>query len=266
MTNHLLYLFIILLSLSCENPQPKEKSYQLIWSDEFEQEDKAVDATKWFLETNAPNNGSWYNDELQHYTDRIDNAYVSEGSLKIIAKKEDYTHSGTTQAYTSARLNSKVSFTYGKVEVRAKLPQAQGTWPAIWTLGSNLETVGWPACGEIDIMEQLFEDFEMIQCAVHTPDTHGPDTVVKQVPVSDVTENFHVYAMEWTPEHLKFFVDDKHYFTYEPQVKTPENWPYFNDQYILLNIAMGGNLGGPIDPNFSEDQMEVDYVRVYQKK
>ena len=87
MTNHLLYLFIILLSLSCENPQPKEKSYQLIWSDEFEQEDKAVDATKWFLETNAPNNGSWYNDELQHYTDRIDNAYVSEGSLKIIAKK-----------------------------------------------------------------------------------------------------------------------------------------------------------------------------------
>ena len=115
-------------------------------------------------------------------------------------------------------------------------------------------------------MEQLFEDFEMIQCAVHTPDTHGPDTVVKQVPVSNVTENFHVYGMEWTPEHLKFFVDDEHYFTYEPQVKTPENWPYFNDQYLLLNIAMGGALGGAIDPNFTQDQMEVDYVRVYQKK
>ena len=258
-------LFVILIALSCQNNQSKEKEYQLVWSDEFDQEDLVLDKTKWFLETQAPNNGSWYNDELQHYTNRSDNAYVSEGSLKIIAKKEAYAHSGSTQAYTSARLNSKFSFTYGKVEVRAKLPRAQGTWPAIWTLGSNLKTVGWPACGEIDIMEQLFEDFEMVQCAVHTPDTHGSNTIVKQVAVSDVTENFHVYSMEWTPEKLKFFVDDDHYFTYEPELKTPQNWPYTNDQYLLLNIAMGGSLGGPIDPNFSQDQMEVDYVRVYQK-
>ena len=259
------YLTIILF-ISCQNGIQKKTEYQLIWSDEFNQKVQTVDTSKWFLETKAPNNGSWYNDELQHYTNRIENSYVSEGTLKIIAKKEQYSHSGSTQQYTSARLNSKVSFTYGKILVRAKLPRAKGTWPAIWTLGSNYETVGWPACGEIDIMEQLFEDFEMIQCAIHTPDTHGGNTIVKQVDVSDVSENFHVYGLEWTPDKLKFYVDDIHYFTYQPDNKTLKNWPYINDQYILLNIAIGGNLGGEIDPKFTQDQMEVDYVRVYQKK
>ena len=158
---------IIILFISCQNIIKKRTEYQLIWSDEFNQKVESVDTSKWFLETKAPNNGSWYNDELQHYTDRIENSYVSDGTLKIIARKEQFTNSGSTQQYTSARLNSKVSFTYGKVLVRAKLPRAKGTWPAIWTLGSNYETVGWPACGEIDIMEQLFEDFEMIQCAIH---------------------------------------------------------------------------------------------------
>lgn len=259
------FLFVLLTVLSCTDNSPNEQTYKLLWSDEFEQINQKVDSNKWFMETEAPNNGSWYNNELQHYTDRIENAYVSNGTLKIIAKKEKFTHSGTTQYFTSARLNSKVSFTYGKLEVRAKLPRAQGTWPAIWTLGSNLETVGWPACGEIDIMEQLFEDFEMVQCAVHTPATHGENTIVKQITVSDVTQNFHIYSMEWTPKKLTFFVDNEHYFTYNPKIKTPDNWPYLNDQYILLNIAMGGNLGGPIDPNFTQDQMEIDYVRVYQK-
>ncbi len=260
-------LFIIFIVLtSCKTDVKKEKSYQLIWSDEFNQEKKRLDSTKWFLETIAPNNGSWYNNELQHYTDRIDNAYVSDGTLKIVAKKEEFQSSGTTKLYTSARLNSKLSFTYGKIEVSAKLPRGKGTWPAIWTLGSNFETVMWPACGEIDIMEQLFEDFEMVQCAVHTPDTYGDNTIVKQINVTDVTENFHTYGLEWTKENLKFFVDGNHYFTYEPKNKTPKNWPYVNDQFIILNIAMGGNLGGSIDPNFSEDQMEVDFVRVYQQK
>ena len=165
------FLFVSLF-ISCDQQQTQQTEYSLVWSDEFDQSDSTVNSSKWFMETVAPNNGSWFNDELQHYTNRLDNASVHEGVLKITAKKEEYTHSGTTQAYTSARLNSKFSFTYGKVVVRAKLPRAQGTWPAIWTLGSNLETVGWPACGEIDIMEQLFEDFEMIQCAVHTPATH----------------------------------------------------------------------------------------------
>ena len=264
--NNILSFLILLFLINPQDSKADRSKYQLIWSDEFNQPDQKVDSKKWFMETKAPNNGKWYNNELQHYTDRLDNAYVSDGTLKIIAKKEEYIHSGTTQAYTSARLNSKVSFTYGKIEVRAKLPRAQGTWPAIWTLGSNLETVGWPGCGEIDIMEQLFEDFESVQCAVHTPAAYGDNTIVKKVAVTDVTENFHVYGLEWTPEKIRFFVDDNYYFTYEPKEKTPKNWPYFNDQYILLNIAMGGNLGGTVDPNFIQDQMEIDYVRVYQKK
>lgn len=260
---YLILLFGIIIS--CSPTKETQQSYELVWNDEFDQTVPELDASKWFRETVAPNNGSWYNDELQHYTDRLDNAYVTEGTLKIKAKKEEYTHSGTTQAYTSARLNSKFSFTYGKVVVRAKLPRAQGTWPAIWTLGSNLETVGWPACGELDIMEQLFEDFEMVQCAIHTPASYGSDTVVKQVDVSDVTTNFHEYGMEWTPEKIDFTVDNQVYFTYAPEVKTLKNWPFDNDQYILLNIAMGGNLGGTVAQDFKEDIMEVDYVRVYQK-
>ena len=200
----LLYNFIVLTS--CKTDVKKEKTYQLIWSDEFNQEEKRLDSSKWFLETIAPNNGSWYNNELQHYTDRIDNAYVSNGTLKIVAKKEEFQSSGTTKLYTSARLNSKLSFTYGKVEVSAKLPRGKGTWPAIWTLGSNFETVTWPACGEIDIMEQLFEDFEMVQCAVHTPDTYGDNTIVKQINVTDVTENFHTYGLEWTKKTSSFML------------------------------------------------------------
>ena len=265
MSYKLSFLFIIGILNSCVPKKEVQQEYQLVWSDEFEQENIELDDSKWFRETKAPNNGSWYNDELQHYTDRVENSYVTDGILKIKAVKEEYTHSGTTQAYTSARLNSKFSFTYGKVVVRAKLPRAKGTWPAIWTLGSNLETVGWPACGELDIMEQLFENFEMVQCAIHTPAAYGSDTVLKQVEVSDVTTNFHEYGMEWTPEKIDFTVDDQVYFTYAPEVKTLKNWPFVNDQYILLNIAMGGNLGGTVDPNFTEDLMEVDYVRVYQK-
>ena len=113
-------------------------------------------------------------------------------------------------------------------------------------------------------MEQLFDNHEMVQSAVHTPATHGDNTIVKQVNVSDVTTNFHDYAMEWTAEKINFMVDDQIYFTYSPEKKTKENWPFSNDQYILLNIAMGGSLGGEIDPDFKEDVMEVDFVRVYK--
>lgn len=257
----ILFHFVTLISPTEQNPE----TYQLVWNDEFDQSNPALDSDKWFLETQGPNGGRWYNNEMQHYTNRVDNAYVSDGTLKIVAKKEAFIDSDIQLAYTSARLNSKFHFTYGKIEVRAKLPRAQGTWPAIWTLGSNLESVGWPACGEIDIMEQLFEDFESVQCAVHTPATYGDHTIVAKVDVSDVTENFHIYSLEWTPERLTFMVDHKAYFTYAPTDKTADNWPYSEDQYLLLNIAMGGNLGGEIDPQFIQDQMEIDYVRIYQR-
>jgi beta-glucanase (GH16 family) len=259
---YLLPIFFI-FQISCNET---EKKYEMVWSDEFDQDQLLLDEKKWFLETNAPNNGRWYNNELQHYTGRSDNAYVSDGTLKIIAKKEKFINSGTELEFTSARLNSKKNFTYGRVDVRAKLPNEKGTWPAIWTLGSSLETVGWPACGEIDIMEQLFENFTMIQCAIHVPSSHGDDTIVKGVEVTDVTSNFHIYSIEWTESKIDFYVDNKKYFSYAPEDKTPENWPFKNDQYIILNVAVGGSLGGEVGEDFDQGIMEVDYVRLYQKK
>lgn len=265
MKNFFILLFIAFLG-GCQNEQkPKTLNYELLWSDEFDQAG-AVDTDKWFLETFAPQNGGWHNNELQHYTDRLDNAYISDGTLKIVAKKEEYTSSGTTKSFTSARLNSKLQFTYGKVEVKAKLPRTQGTWPAIWALGANINEVPWPKCGEIDIMEQLFEDHLMVQSAVHVQGRYGDDPALQQIKISDVTENFHVYGMIWDPEKIVFTVDGEGFFTYQPEDRSEDFWPFDKDQYLLLNVAVGGTLGGEVDPNFTEDQMEVDYVRVYQLK
>ena len=189
---------------------------ELVWSDECDGSG-AIDTNKWFHQTLLPNGFSWFNGEIQHYTDREENAFLSNGFMHIRAKKETYTNQNVTKAYTSARLNSKYAFTYGKIEIRAQIPTGIGTWPALWLLGQNITENGgfwasnygstpWPNCGEIDIMEQLFEDFEMIQCALHTPDTHGDNTILKQVNVTNVTQNFHVYGMEWSAEKIDFFI------------------------------------------------------------
>ena len=263
-TTKLGLLLLVAVTFSCKTAEKQTpKTYELVWSDEFENPG-ALDQTKWFLETEAPENGSWYNNELQHYTDRLDNVYVADGTLKIVAKKEEYTATGTTKSYTSARLNSKFHFTYGKVEVRAKLPKAKGTWPAIWALGANINEVPWPKCGEIDIMEQLFEDHLMIQSAVHVQGRYGDHPALQQINVSDVTENFHVYGMIWDEEKIDFTVDGEIFFTYNPEDRSEDFWPFNKDQFLLLNVAVGGTLGGDVDPEFTQDQMEVDYVRVYQ--
>jgi len=235
----------------------------LVWSDEFNN-DGPVSSNDWFSETIPPNNGSWWNSEQQHYTDRIDNAFVSNGSLKILAKKENYTAYGTTKAYTSARLNSQFSFTYGRVDVRAKLPEGGGTWPAIWMLGSNRQTVGWPACGEIDIMEHSGNNQGTASSAIHTPSSSG-NTINKGVKsISDVTTEFHVYSVNWTSEKIEFSIDDIVHYTYNPGVKNSSTWPFDADQFIILNVAMGGAFVGAIDSDFNESAMEIDYVRVYQ--
>jgi len=254
-----------LLLVSCATKTTDENTYQLVWADEFETEGP-VDTSKWFFETEAPENGSWHNNELQHYTDRTDNAYISDGTLKIVAKKELYTASGSTKEYTSARMNSKLHFTYGKVEVRAKLPKMKGTWPAIWSLGADINEVPWPKCGEIDIMEQLFENQLMVQSAIHVQGRYGDDPALKQINVSDVTENFHVYGMIWDEQKIDFTVDEAVFFTYNPEDRSEDFWPFYKDQYLLLNVAVGGTLGGEVTPDFDQDQMEVDYVRVYQIK
>jgi len=245
----------------------------LVWADEFDT-NGAIDAAKWHHQTQLPQGGSWYNGEVQHYTNRIENSSVNNGFLDITAIKESFTDQGQTKQYTSARLNSKFAFTYGRVDVRAKLPFGDGTWPAIWTLGKNINedggfwdsqygTVGWPACGELDIMEHGLHPTNQVSVAIHTPSSYGSTVNTSIQPLADVANDFHVYSMNWSPDQITFLIDGVGFYTYNPAVKNDDTWPFYLEQYLLLNIAMGGN-GGAIDSNFSQSSMVIDYVRVYQ--
>ena len=243
---------------------PEENVNGLVWSDEFTV-DGPVSTDNWFSEIEPPVNGGWFNGEQQHYTNRMDNAYVSDGTLKIVAKKETYTAFNSTNNYTSARLNSEFAFTYGRIEVRAKLPVGGGTWPAIWTLGSNIASVGWPSCGEIDIMEHVGNNVGRVSSAIHTPSSNGNTVNIGEINISNATSEFHIYTADWTADKIDFYVDDTLFYTYNPSIKDSATWPFDADQFILLNIAMGGTLGGNIGANFDQATMEIDYVRVYQE-
>lgn len=248
----------------------QETDYVLVWADEFEG-NGPINTTKWHHQTLLPNGDSWYNGEIQHYTNRVENSQVSNGTLKIFAKKETFSDQGVTKEYTSARLNSKFAFTYGKVEVRAKLPTGRGTWPAIWTLGQNIiepgafwsDTFGsviWPACGELDIMEHWGSNQNFIQSAIHTPSSHGNTVNKGGRVIPGVSDEFHLYTMEWTEERMTFSVDGVVHYVYDPAVQNAATWPFDANQYLLLNVAVLPD----IDPAFTESAMEIDYVRVYQ--
>jgi len=232
---------------------------QLVWSDEFETPGSPSDA-KWTYDIGT-NNG-WGNGESQHYTSREDNVVIEDGILKIKAKRENFEGSN----YTSARIKTqnRYDFTYGKVEVRAKLPSSAGTWPAIWMLGTNITSVGWPNCGEIDIMEQKGWDKSKVSAALHNQSSFGNTVNYREVSVPNSTSSFHVYSVNWTPDEISFAIDNDVYYTYSPSSQTQANWPYDSPQFIILNVAMGGSLGGDIPNNFSESIMEIDYVRVYR--
>lgn len=251
---------------------PVEPNFDyLVWSDEFDGSG-AIDTSKWFHQTLLPNGQSWYNNEIQHYTNRTENTYVSDGTMKLVAKKETFTDQGVTKQYTSARLNSKFAFTYGKVEVRAKLPTGIGTWPAIWTLGKNITepggywtndfgTTSWPACGEIDIMEHWGDNQNFVQSAMHTPSSFGGTINKGGQMIPTASTEFHVYTLVWTEEKMTFSVDGNVHYVYNPEIKNADTWPFDADQYLLLNFAIQPS----IDPNFTEDAMEIDYVRIYQE-
>ncbi|MEI7960208.1 MAG: family 16 glycosylhydrolase [Chitinophagaceae bacterium] len=226
----------------------------LVWSDEFNSPG-APDPSKWGYDIGA---GGWGNSELQYYTNRTDNVLVSNGTLKIIAKKETYSGS----SYTSARLLSKgkFSFQYGKVEVSAKLPAGAGSWPAIWMLGDNFTTAGWPTCGEIDIMEQKGSDMNRIYSTLHYLGHSGGSAIGSSFLINNVTTEFHKYGLIWSGANLQFLVDDVVYYTFVNSSSLPFNQNFF----MILNMAMGGTFGGNVDPAFSSALMEVDYVRVYQ--
>ena len=247
----------------------------LVWSDEFNI-NGAVNSTKWHHQTQIPAGGNWYNNEEQHYTNFLSNSFVENGVLKIVAKREVLNNQGVTKQYTSARLNSKFAYTYGRVDIRAKVPTNQGTWPALWLLGKNITEPGgffaathgttpWPACGEIDIMEHGITPDRpgYVQSAIHTPSSSGATINHGDTIANNLGTDFHVYSMNWSPFQITFLLDGVPFYTYNPSVKNASTWPFTSDQYLLLNIAMGG-VAGNIPSDFNQATMEIDYVRVYQ--
>jgi len=231
----------------------------LVWEDDFNT-DGTPDSSKWTYDlgtTDIFGNTGWGNQEAQSYTDNAENVIVEGGSLKITAKKEG-------NDYTSARIKTQglYDFTYGRVEVRAKLPSAQGTWPAIWMLGSNHPTVGWPSSGEVDIMEQRGNDKSYVEGTCHWYNTAGSSNASygETTSIENPSTEFHLYTLEWTEDAIKIFLDDVKYY----ELPNSADLPFNADFYLILNVAMGGTNGGDIDPAFTQDTMEIDYIKVFQ--
>ncbi len=244
----------------------------LVWADEFDGSG-AIDSEKWFHQTQLPPGGSWWGGIIQHYTDRMENTFLKDGHLNLMAKKETFKDQGYTKQYTSARLNSKFAFTYGRVEVRAKLPEGTGTWPAVWMLNKNINEAGayweiqgfgevnWPHCGEIDILEHWGKNQDYVSSAVPNGSSYGYQ--VKNVggqQIKDASAEFHTYTLDWSAERMIFSVDGVEHFRYEPETKNTDTWPYDSDYYLILNIAIEPD----ITPDFVESPMVVDYIRIYQ--
>ena len=267
-------IFFASILFSCDTKDYEQKSsssipegYSLVWSDEFDI-DGLPDSNKWNYDTEA-NEPGWYNDELQYYSDsRLENSRVSNGKLLIIARKEALTNASDYggQAYTSARLitRGKANWKYGFMEIRAKLPCGLGTWPAIWLLGDN--DILWPGNGEIDIMEQVGLYPNEITGTIHTTATEGTSGDGNFIIIDDVCEVFHNYQLTWTPENITISVDGTPFHIYENQGNGTNSWPFDNPFYLILNLAIGGEMAGPtIDDSIFPVQMEIDYVRIYQK-
>jgi beta-glucanase (GH16 family) len=240
--------------------------YKLVWSDEF---DRAglPDPGKWDYDIEA-NKSGWYNNEKQYYAaDRPENGRVSGGRLTITARKERLTSAADYggQNYTSMRLvtRGKAAWTYGHFAIRARLPCGRGTWPAFWMLGPD--DIPWPENGEIDIMEQVGSAPDKIKGTIHTKATAGTFGIGGETIVSDACRRFHVYTMTWTPVEISIGVDGRSFFTYKNS-QEGSSWPFHTPHFLLLNLAIGGDMAGEIDDTIFPVSMEIGYVRVYQKQ
>jgi beta-glucanase (GH16 family) len=265
MNNFLMIILIALTLGACNNAQ--KPAYELVWSDEFDY-NGLPDASKWSYDT-IGNSWGWGNNELQYYTaNRIENAEVSDGTLKIRALEEPWNEF----QYTSARIitKEKGDWLYGRMEVKAKLPDGRGLWPAIWMLSTDWEYGGWPRSGEIDIMENVGYDPDTIVASVHTGSYYHSIGTQRnnKISIPDNREQFHVYTIEWDTVSITAFVDETPYFTFTKESDDPNVWPFNKRFHLLLNVAVGGNWGGAhgIAEGIFPATMEIDYVRVYQKK
>ena len=254
-------------------PAPAKSSLTLVWSDEFNGPDgSSPDPKKWAYDLGRK---GWGNQELECYTNRLENAHIQSGNLVITAQKEKFACSdGLTSSYTSARLKTQGLFSqaYGRFEARIKIPAGQGMWPAFWMLGNDVTTSGWPTCGEIDIMENIGKEPGTVHGSLHGPSSakRTSDTTAPfGLPAGQTFANqFHLYAVEWEPGVIRFYVDMNLYATFtQSQWPAGGSWVFDHPFFIILNVAVGGIW--PRSPDSTTQfpqQMLVDYVRVYSSQ
>ena len=230
----------------------------LVWEENFD--GSLLNMDNWSYETGdgCPNICGWGNNERQIYNK--DYVAVKDGNLVITADK-------VGDKYYSGKINTKDKheFKYGTFEIRAKVPGGNGIWPAIWMLGDNISEVGWPASGEIDIMEFVGRQPDTVHTTLHTPASHGNSVNTKVTGVDKITDDFHTYKIDWDENAITFYIDQKVVYTFSPEVKDDETYPFRHPFYFLLNMAVGGNFGGPeVDDSIFPEKFWVDYIRVYQ--
>lgn len=266
----LIWLSILVTAAgSFASAQEEEKSihvpegYKLVWQDEFNSSSAMPDTTRWWYETGGH---GWGNNEIQNYIPGIQGgdtcAFLSDGTLKIVARKKG-------EQVLSARMNTKESWTYGYFEARLKLPQGKGTWPAFWMMPKNGKS--WPADGEIDIMEEVGYRPNWVSSSIHCKAYNhvaGTQRTAEKY-ISTAESDFHVYAVEWTEDFIKGYIDGECYFTFEnDKAGNKDTWPFYTPFYLKLNLAWGGNWGGSqgVDESKLPATYEIDYVRVYRKE
>jgi beta-glucanase (GH16 family) len=264
-----IHLFVLLASLIVPPALIAGTTWEPVWKDEFNGPN--IDRNNWTYDIGG---GGWGNNELQYYTDRSTNSRIeygvegdpSNGYLLIEARQERFRN----RDYTSARLKTQGlrNLTYGRVEIRGHIPGGTGVWPAFWMLGANFTEVSWPDCGEIDLMEHVEREPDMgpntVRSSLHGPEYFGANSFHGDVEVPGLTSEFHVYALEWEPTEIRWYVDGVRYLTATPAT-IPGTWVFDHPFFIIMNLAIGGNWPGPPDENtVFPVQMFVDYLRVYR--
>jgi len=252
-------IVIIFILLSCKEKQNIAQAIQgeLLFEEHFNTNELNSKIWNYDEGDGCPNLCGWGNNERQLYTKN--NVDVQDGNLVIKATKQD-------SLYYSGKIHTKnkFEFQYGIVEVKAKLPTGHGLWPAIWMLGSDIDVKGWPACGEIDIMEYVGKEPSTLYTSLHTPSSFGNTINSKKTLVKNLEKGFHIYKTKWTKESIRFYVDDTLVYEYAPIQKDEKTWPYNKPFYMIINTAIGGNFGGPrVDDTIFPKDFKVDYIKVY---
>jgi beta-glucanase (GH16 family) len=267
---------LLLLSVAIKAQEPvsatKPTEWKLVWSDEFNgAKGSAVDQSKWVFETGGK---GWGNEELEYYTSRQQNVFIQDGNLVIQARRENYKGpDGVSRSYTSARLKTAGKFAqaYGRFEARIKIPSGQGMWPAFWMLGDDIGKVGWPACGEIDIMENIGKEPSAMHGSIHGPGYVGSVGIEARYTLTGnrrLADVFHIFAIEWEPNAVRFYVDDDLYVTRtRADLRPGWKWVFDHPFFLILNLAVGGDWpGNPDASTMFPQSMLVDFVRVYQQQ